>query len=563
MAVMPWPSSGRPGIASARRPVAEPNTGVAGLLLARADEHPRRVWIEWEPFFAAGCTLTYGEMAFEARRLAAGLARLGIRRGDRVLIHLDNCPEFIVSWFACAFIGAVAVTTNTKSAQAELSYYAADAGVVAAITQPRFAALVAASVASDIRIICTSTDQGVPADPAWRSEDCIRYESVLSDASISIDDGQPHDPMSIQYTSGTTSRPKGVLWTQANAVWGAHVSARHEDLRASDCHLVYMPLFHTNALMYSTLATLAAGARMVLIPKWSTSRFWDISVRRRCTWLCLMGLSTRSILAMDPPAEHHYRLFGTGRADQPWQERLHVKALGWWGMTETITHGIIGDADRPNRPMSMGRPAPEFEIAVVHDDFVTPTEYEESGHLLVRGRRGVSMFAEYINRPDETAASFDESGWFRTGDLAIWHADGHLTFAGRDKDMLKVGAENVAALEIETVIMSVAGVREAAVLAREDEKLDEVPVAFVIGDPADAPLPDRVRAACERNLASFKVPRQIYVVTALPRSTIDKVSKSDLLRVVRGETSLAAAQQEWLAAARADPSGDADSRPSP
>jgi crotonobetaine/carnitine-CoA ligase len=552
--------SPRPAIASASRLIAAPDTDVAGLLFARAAEHPRRIWIEWEPFAADGRTWTYGELAADVRRFAAGLAGHGVRRGDRLLIHLDNCPEFIVAWFACAVIGAVAVTTNTKSALAELSYYAADAEVVAAITQPRFAELVAAAIGSGRRIICTSTDQGVPPDSGSRAADCIAFESLLADPSGVPGSCGPHDPMSIQYTSGTTSRPKGVLWTHANAVWGGQVSARHEGLRADDCHLVYMPLFHTNALVYSTLATLAAGARMVLIPKWSTSRFWDISVRKRCTWLCLMGLSTRSILAMDPPAEHYYRMFGTGRADQPWQDRLHVKALGWWGMTETITHGVIGDTDRPNRPMSMGRPAPEFEIAVVRDDFVTPTADDEAGHLLIRGTRGVSMFAEYINRPADTAASFDEWGWFRTGDLASWHGDGHLSFAGRDKDMLKVGAENVASLEIETVMMSVGGVREAAVVGRADDKLDEVPVAFVVGDQDDAGLPGRVLAACARDLADFKVPRHIYVVSALPRSTIDKVSKADLQRVVRGDTSLAAAEEEWLIAGWADPSGDADSR---
>jgi crotonobetaine/carnitine-CoA ligase len=363
-------------------------------------------------------------------------------------------------------------------------------------------------------------------------------------------------PMSVQYTSGTTSRPKGVLWTHANALWGAKVNAVHEDLHADDCHLTYMPLFHTNALAYSMLASLWVGARFVLLPKWSSSRFWDISLRHGCTWLSLMGLSARALIAEAPPKEHAYRMFGTGICDPPWLASYGIRTIGWWGMTETISHGIVGDPYTPNRPMSMGRPAPEYGIAVVRADGITPVEPEETGELLVKGTRGLSLFAEYLNQPEATADSFDELGWFRTGDLVMPHADGHLSFVDRAKDMLKVGAENVAASEIERVVLQVDGVVEAAVVARSDPKLDEVPVVFVVGAADNTDLADRVKRACAGKLADFKVPRDVFVVSCLPRSTLSKINKVELRKVSTPDADRESAALVWAEAALADPSGD-------
>src|SRR5260370_783810 len=178
----------------------------------------------------------------------------------------------------------------------------------------------------------------------------------------------PMAPMGVQYRSGTTSRPRGVLWTHATALWAARVNAGHEDLHPSDCHLIYLPLFHVNALGYQMLASMWVGSRFVLVPKWSTSRFWDVSVQHGCTWLSLIGLSPRALFAGSAgeiTARHRYRLFGSGVCDTPIDAALGVKTIGWWGMTETISHGIVGNPETPDHPLSMGRAAPEDQIAVV------------------------------------------------------------------------------------------------------------------------------------------------------------------------------------------------------
>ncbi|HUB39966.1 MAG TPA: AMP-binding protein [Streptosporangiaceae bacterium] len=535
------------------------------LVSARAAATPSATFLTWHPFEGDDRNWTYVSFARDALAVAAGLRARGVRAGDRVIIHLENCPEFLLAWFGCAALGAVAVTTNARSAADELRYFAGDSEAVGAITQPRFARLVGEAAPQLKWLACL--DQDPAGEVTHRASGTESWAALHGDPeTVSARMPDPGAPVSIQYTSGTTSRPKGVVWTHANALWAARVNAAHEHLGADDCHLITMPLFHANAFAYSLLPTIWTGGKVVLLPKWSTSRFWAVSLRHGCTWASLMGLSARAVLSIEAPARHTYRWFGAPAIQPEWQQRLGVRTVGWWGMTETVSHGIVSDPWLPARALAIGRPAPEYGIRVVGPDGRTPVQADETGALLVRGVPGLSTFAEYLNNPEATADSYDEDGWFRTGDLVTVHADGWISFADRAKDMLRVGGENVAASEIERVITEVPGVVEAAVVARRDAKLDEVPVAFVLAaapysDPASAPdagLASRIAAACAAKLADFKVPRQISVVRALPRSTISKVNKSALREHLATGSLLAQAERTWLAAAAVDPSGDAE-----
>ncbi len=344
----------------------------------------------------------------------------------------------------------------------------------------------------------------------------------------------PPDPWrhgSVQYTSGTTSRPKGVLWTHGNALWGARTSAVHENLNENDVHLVMMPSFHTNARTYSILPTMWVGGSYVLMPKFSASRFWEIALRNRCTWASMLPFFLK-VLTQQPVPKHHFRKFGLSANEPPFDQHFGVHSIGWWGMTETISHGIVGDALQRNRPMTTGRPAPGYGIRVLREDR-TPVAPGETGHLECWGWRGIQLFLEYLNDPGATARSFTPDGWFITGDRVTLEADGCITFADRDKDMLKVGGENVAASEIERVIAQVPGVHETAIVAQKHRMLDEVPVAFVIAAPGlaestRASLADRIMTECKTRLADFKVPRQVFVVEDMPRSTLEKINKAEL-----------------------------------
>jgi crotonobetaine/carnitine-CoA ligase len=243
----------------------------------------------------------------------------------------------------------------------------------------------------------------------------------------------------------------------------------------------------------------------------------------------------KALLEHEIPKNHKFRLWGTAVNDPPPFAAFGVKTIGWWGMTETITHGIIGEVDQPNIPMSIGRAAPEYQIRIVEDDGA-PTGVGGTGNLLIKGVPGLSLFAEYLHNEKATRESFDEHGYFITGDRVTLLENGFIRFGDRTKDMLKVGGENVAASEIEQVIAVLPGVREAAVVAKKHAMLDEVPVVFIIpaagvaGAPAD--LHDTVMAACRTSLADFKVPREIHFVDDMPRSTLEKVAKAELRKML-------------------------------
>lgn len=524
-----------------RSPAVHPFSGfdVPRLLAHHAATRPDHPFLVWEPFEGPSRIWTYAEFADDVVRIAAGLKARGVKFGERVLIHLDNCPESLIAWYASAHLGAVAVTTNARSVGDELAYFSAHAGVVGAITQPKFAELVQANCRDIKWLAITETDNGAPAAPGHRPQRAESFAALHGDAAtVPMRAADPMANVGIQYTSGTTSRPKGVVWTHANALWGAKLCAMHETLTPDDVHLVYLPLFHTNAQSYSILATLWVGGTAVVQPRFSASRFWEVSLRHRCTWTSMVPFCVRALMGQEVPATHRYRLWGNGVASLPTDAHFRVRTIGWWGMTETITHGIVSDPFVPAPAMSIGKPAPAYEIAILDEDG-RPTEMGGTGALLIKGVPGLSLFKEYLDNPQATRSSFDEKGFFITGDRVTLMEDGYIRFADRDKDMLKVGGENVAASEIETVIMGVGGVQECAVVGRKDPMLDEVPVAFLLvpGGAAAAPgdLKERVMAACRKSLADFKVPRDIRIVDTLPRSTLEKIAKAELRKVLEAD----------------------------
>jgi crotonobetaine/carnitine-CoA ligase len=268
---------------------------------------------------------------------------------------------------------------------------------------------------------------------------------------------------------------------------------------------------------------------MVVQPRFSASRFWEVSLRHRCTWSSMIPFCVKAIVEVPKPAgPHHYRFWGPAVALPEVQEAFGIATFGWWGMTETITHGITGDPTVQDPRMGIGRPSPGYDIAIRRPDG-SPAQPGERGALFIRGVRGVSLFKEYFNNAEANARAFDHDGWFATGDMIRIDEAGNLYFSDRDKDMLKVGGENVAASEVEAVILETGWVRECAVVAQRHHMLDEVPAAFVrAADGAPPDLPERLLEVCRAKLADFKVPRHIELVDDFPRSTLEKIAKNVL-----------------------------------
>ena len=504
------------------------------LLNQWAERTPDKVFLHWSPFDLEDASWTYAEFQQQVILVANNLAKSGVIAGDKVLIHMDNCPEFLLCWFACAHLGAIAVSTNTRSVARDLTYFAEFAEVSCAITQPTFARLLRSSAPKIKSLFVTDGDVPDSEENEFRpfSELLERSTAVATTARAA----DPWADLGIQFTSGTTSRPKAVLWTHANAVWGAQVNATQMRLRHEDCTLIVLPLFHTNAQSYSMLSTLWAGGTMVLQPRFSASRFWSVSARYSCSWASLIPFCVKALASQPVPEENHYRFWGLGAHLPEVQSRYNIQTIGWWGMTETITQGIIGDIDHPGPRLSMGRSSFAYDVRVTNEANEL-CGVGEKGFLTIRGVRGVSLFKEYYKNPEANRESFDQHGWFVTGDVVRFDENGNLFFCDREKDMLKVGAENVAASEIETIIMSSGLVSECAVVAQKHDMLDEVPVAFVIlsekiprllNEVEQEKIKRRIIDHCVSNLADFKVVRAVHIVDSLPRSTLEKIAKNEL-----------------------------------
>ena len=381
---------------------------VPWLLRMRSESRSQHPFLIWAPFDAPARQWSYREFYERVGALGAGLRRRGVSRGDFVLIHLDNCIEAMLAWFACVELGAIAVTTNTRSAAAEMEYFADHCGLVAAITQPAYAEMISTHCKSLRWIAVISHDAG--ATPAQAPSRDDSFEALFADSTDRPRRAaDPSAPCSVQYTSGTTSRPKAVLWTHANALWGAKVNAVHQDLHEADVHQTYLPLFHTNALAYSMLATLWVGGSCVIQPRFSASRFWRVAKEHGCTWTSTIPFCMKALLEQDIPKDHKFRLWGTAVCEPPAFAAFGIKIIGWWGMTETITHGIVGEVDQPNAPMSIGRAAAEYSIRITDDDG-TPTRIGDTGNLAIKGVPGLSLFKEYLYNERATRESFDEHG---------------------------------------------------------------------------------------------------------------------------------------------------------
>ncbi|MCI5043449.1 MAG: AMP-binding protein [Aquisalinus sp.] len=501
---------------------------VAWLLRTRAEVSKDKVFIAWESFTDEDAEWTYEAFQQIAERYAAGLAAQGIGKGDKVLIHMDNCPEFLFAWFGCALLGAVAVTTNTRCPEDEVAYFARHSEARLALTQPRYAAMVRKCMSQDAPVFCRQSNPGEPAE-ATIADGGVHSLSALTPETFEPVRRAPDPalPASVQYTSGTTSRPKGVVWTHANALWAGSVNSSHARLTEHDVTPVFLPLFHTNAIGYSVLATLWSGGRIILQPKFSASRFWDIATRHGCTWANMIGFTIQTLLGKPFPEDHKFRLWACAADITAIKELWGIKTIGWWGMTETVSHGTLSDLNWTCPEMSMGRPAPEYGVRIL-TEADEPARAGETGRLEVQGIRGLSLFLEYLNDPTATSQAFTEDGWLKTGDLVTVAPSGDLYFADREKDMLKIGGENVAASEIERVIIAIAGVQEAAIVGKSDPLLDEVPVAFVVPLPGASLTAEAVQSACAEHLADFKVPKIVHFLDELPKGTLDKVLKKEL-----------------------------------
>ena len=505
---------------------------VGWLIERRAAERSDHPFLVWQPKAGPARTWTYAEFAAASAEVARGLIARGVGVGDAVLIHAENCPEAVIAWYAVARLGGIAVTTNTRSVAAELSYFIEHSGAVGAITQPKLAAVVAEAGPDLAWTVVTEDNSGEPAGSDEGAHGFEPFEALMGDpGALPALEADPLRPVSIMFTSGTTSKPKAVVHTRGNVLWSATVNPPNIGFGPDDTYMCYLPFFHINTQGWAMWTVLGAGGTVVLQPKFSASRFWEVIAAHEVTHLSLIPFVFKAVGAEPIPEQHTVRVGVFGLIMPFLDEWLGMRVMAAYGMTELVTHCVRSDPNEVYPDMAMGRVAPGYELMIINHGTGRPAEVGEMGELWIRGVRGISVFQEYLNNPEANDKMFTDDGWCRTGDVVRLEADGNIFYCDRDKDALKVGGENVSAREVEDVCRTVPGIDDIAVVAKSHEMLDMVPVVFVIRTETAEPeaiMSEAIIAACRSVLADFKVPRAVYFVEEFPLAELGKISKKDL-----------------------------------
>lgn len=530
---------------------SRPDTTCAALIVEAAAAHP-----DADAVVLPGDRVTYAELVDGAARWARDLIALGVMTGDHVGILLPNCTEFMKALFGTMLAGAVPVPINARYRGQEIAAMVADADLVTIITTNE----IDQHIRFTERLYEAFSDLAVTRDPQRLSlEQAPRLRNIViadgpaaagivlrsavaaTAATITADAVEKRwrpvraeDTALILYSSGTTARPKGCLLSHAAVVAQGRLMASHYQMTAQDRIWSPLPMFHIAGIS-PAIAIATVGGAFLSMPRVEAGPGLAMMANERVTIAYVLFQTVITDLLQHPDFPQYdfsaTRLMISNLALQPpWIAELLADRLpgavqiGTFGMTETVgaacTHSPDDAAE--DRLHRLGRPLSGVDVRIIGEDGldVVPGAI---GEVLLRGP---TLFSGYYKDPEKTASALRD-GWFYSGDRASVDAHGSVMFHGRLKDVLKVGGENVGALEIETVVGMHPAVKGCAVVGMPDPRLMEVPVAFVELRPDVSVSAEEIAGFCNGKLASFKLPRRVFFVTEWPMSAT-KINKSEL-----------------------------------
>ncbi|MDQ6661812.1 MAG: AMP-binding protein [Chloroflexota bacterium] len=509
------------------------NRTLRQLLEYRVATIPDEPFVIYDDLEGGVTRLSYAMFDAQVNRTANVLRALGVSKGDKINIHLPNCLEFLYLWFGAAKIGAVMVPTNILSVPAELEYLIGHSESRFIFTQARYLATI-----NEVRQQCPMVERVIICGERALSQDVLDFGSLLAEHSAVAPAAEitPLDDVSILYTSGTTSRPKGVQVTNANYIYAGETVAKAIRLAPDDRHYIVLPLFHANAQYYSTMSALVAGASIVLMARFSASSYFDSCIAHNCTVGSLFAAPIRMILAQEWRPEHHSNKLRvvltaqnvTAAQLDEWVERFAAPLLQLYGMTETMGPPLMNPMDYERKNLSIGLPVLGYEVKLVDEDGKAVPQ-GQIGQILVFGRPGWSIMNGYYKNSEATAQTIRE-GWIWTGDNAYQDSAGYFHFVERAKDMIKRAGENVAASEVEGVILQHPKVFDCAVIGIPDPLRDEAIKAFVVLHEHEQATDNEIIEWCSARLAKFRVPEFVEFTPELPRTSVGKIQKHVLRR---------------------------------
>ena len=521
---------------------------------------------EREAITFKGQRWTFQQLQQDSDAAARGLMQCGVRPGDKVMLWLTNCPEWLHIEYAVAKIGAILVPVNTRFRTSDLDYVLRQsdsstlittdhAGPVGYLDMVRElipdldanpdANALQVEAFPELRRVITVCESAYPGTLRWRdvvaSGAAVAPEALLA-RQWAVD---PDDTMLIMYTSGTTGFPKGVMHShniQRNVIDEANRMA----VRSTDTTLMYLPLFHAFGLYEGAMMLILTGSRQILMDVFDVGEALRLIESEKVTMI--HGFDTHfQDLADHPDCERTDRsslrvgilaagLPSTEPVARRAQGRLGVTVSGW-GMTEVGVGASLGypTDSEDDRCAASGAPLPGYAFKIVDPDTGEPVPHGTPGELCCRG---YAVMQGYYKKPEETAKAIDADGWLHSGDMATMREDGTLRFLGRYKEMLKVGGENVDPVEIEALLLTHPAVHQVKVVGVPDARLQEVACACVVLKEGAQVEPDALLALCKGKIASFKIPRHVLFRKEYPMTSSGKVQKFRLSELCIEELGL-------------------------
>jgi long-chain acyl-CoA synthetase len=477
-------------------------------------------------------TYSYKRLLLEMNRIGLGLLTLGVKKGDRVCIYLDSSPEYLISYFAIWRIGAVAVPTNSVYRGAELLHVINDAGACAVITDKQGVEVITGirkEIPGVSHIICvTGSCEG---SAAWEAFPPAPEPMRAGNCST-------EDLCHIQYTAGTTGKPKGAMLTHGNWMTALDTERDALRIRPEDVYLGIYPMGHVG--LSWGLAVIRAGGTYVMMERFELEQYLTLAERYKVTILAGMPPVIHSLNHSPPGTEQRLtcaRVIISGGGQllpvvwEAFDKRYNIPVANSYGLSETIVIGS-GTTTLPGYPhltkgyQSVGVAVGYTEMKIV--DAADPDKEAPLGEPGEVALRGPAVAKGYWNLPVATREVFRPDGWFLTGDIGILDADGILCITDRKKDMIIMSGWKVYPTEVENILIQHPSIADVAVFGVPDERKGEYPIAAVVKKPGMQISEDEFMAWCRDHMAGYKIPRKMIVVDSLPRVHGWKLLRRDL-----------------------------------
>lgn len=499
---------------------------------------------------------TFTDLSTRVDEAARGLMAMGIGSGEHVCIWLNNRPEWIDMMFALAKIGAVHIPINTRFRTADLDYVLGQSDATTLITHDRSGPIDYLAMCRELVAEVECSDDGTVRSKRFprlkriiivgesRPIGVLHWNDIVAAAPRTSTSALKRatsavkltDPLFIMYTSGTTGFPKGAM--RDHSLLRNHCDRiRAFGTTKQDVMLNYLPLFHIFGYADGPLLSAMAGNKQVLTTTFDPDECLDLIEAEGVTQICGFETHLKDLLEAQERRPRDVSTLRAGVFAGGMQSAVEIKTkaakvlapiqtLTAYGMTEIGANATISflDSDEEQRCETSGHPCDGFTFRVIDPATGADQPVGTPGELIVKT---YNMMIGYYNKPQETADAYDDAGWFHTGDMGYLRHDGYIRFMGRYKDMLKIGGENVDPMEVERHLLAHSLVHQVAVVGLPDPRMSEVAVAF-IESASDAADEQAILDHCRGQIASFKIPRHVWFVDALPMTSTGKIQKAKL-----------------------------------